>query len=182
MPRRLLSLVLASAALVLLGAGTAFAANGDNPPNWCFRMNADGDMPTCTYMNGHWTRSYDSGFDSGFGGGGGIPSGFVAFAVLAVIIGVGIGIWRISLARKLAQQSGMDPNTATAVTLLSDEGLDATYLASSLRGQQVTQPPVAPPATRSSEDRLRELQTLRDQGLVTSEEYDARRKAIVDSL
>jgi hypothetical protein len=35
---------------------------------------------------------------------------------------------------------------------------------------------------RTAEVRLRELQQLRDQGLVTPEEYDTRRKAIVDSL
>jgi hypothetical protein len=54
--------------------------------------------------------------------------------VLAAVAGVGLTIWRVSLARDLARESGMDPDRATAVTLLSDDGLDATYLASSRRG------------------------------------------------
>jgi hypothetical protein len=76
----------------------------------------------------------------------------------------------------------MDPDRATAMTLLSDDGLDATYLAANLRspGAPAAPPPVDP--GRSAEDRLRQLQQLRDGGLVSAEEYDERRRAILDSL
>ncbi|MDQ1696438.1 MAG: hypothetical protein QOJ03_1791, partial [Frankiaceae bacterium] len=99
---------------------------------------------------------------------------------------IGLTIWRVSTARSLATRAGLDPNEATAVTLLSDDGLGAAYLASSLR--QPSQQPAVPssatvvPAQHSAEDRLRELAGLKAQGLVTADEYDARRKAILDAL
>lgn len=126
-------------------------------------------------------------FDDGFSGpaGPGVPPGFVAFFILIILLGVGTTIWRVSLAREVARDSGMDEDQATAITLLSDNGLDATYLASHLRprpGQE--QGPVAspPPQGRTVNERLRELQQLRDEGLVTHDEYEARRNEILDSL
>ena len=59
--------------------------DGDNPPNSCFQPNATGDLPTCTYVDGHWHRSFDGpgsgnggqGHGGGFGGhGGGFGGGF----------------------------------------------------------------------------------------------------------
>ena len=49
-------------------------------------------------------------------------------------------------------------------------------LASNLRDQQ------APADARPPEERLRKLQELRDQGLITEEEYAARRTAILEEL
>jgi hypothetical protein len=73
----------------------------------------------------------------------------------------------------------MNPETATAVTLLGSDGLDAAYLAANLRNR-----PAAPdaPASRTTEERLCELQRLEDQGLVTAEEYDAHREEILGSV
>jgi hypothetical protein len=116
----------------------------------------------------------------GMGGDPGLPAGFVAFGVIAVLFGVGGTLWRVSLARRMAEESGMDPDRATTMTLLSDDGLDATYLASSLRDRPADPPRTA--AERSVDDRLRELQHLRDEGLVTAEEYETRRTAILDSI
>ena len=111
----------------------------------------------------------------------GIPDAFVVLFVLAFIAAIGTAIWRVSLARQMARDSGMDPGRATAMTLLSDDGLDATYLASNLRGPADGGAASVPPA-RTTESRLLELQELRDQGLVTYEEYEQRRAAILDSL
>jgi hypothetical protein len=111
----------------------------------------------------------------------GIPSGFGVLFVLVALVGVGLTIWRVSLARQMASESGMDPDRAPAMTLLSDDGLDATYLASSLRGGQAHQAPEAP-EPRSVSARLQELLELRDAGLITYEEYESRRKDILDSL
>jgi hypothetical protein len=187
MTRRLLLVVLLFAGFFGVTA-TAYAE--PSPPPKCFQSNAEGDLPTCTYEGGSWKVSYDSGGfgDSGGNGGGGIPAGFVAFAVLAVIAGIGVTIWRVSMARNIARGAGMDPNQATAVTLLGNEGLDAAYLAANLRARQADPgtAPTAAPATgsapRTVADRLGELQRLRDQGLVTEAEYDAQRKAIVGSV
>jgi hypothetical protein len=119
----------------------------------------------------------DDSSTAGFGG------AFVAFAVFALIVGIAITVWKVSTAQKLAKQSGMDPGLATQMTLLTDDGLDATYLASSLRQQQQPAPagttPAPPPSVAG---RLEELTGLLDQGLVTQAEYDERRQAIIDSL
>lgn len=126
-------------------------------------------------------------FDDGFSGpaGPGVPPGFVAFFFLIILLGVGTTIWRVSLARQVARDSGMDEGQATAMTLLSDNGLDATYLASNLRdrpGQDEDPAASPPPQGRTVNERLRELQQLRDEGLVTYDEYEARRNEILDSL
>jgi hypothetical protein len=115
--------------------------------------------------------------------GGGIPGWFVGLFVLIVVLGVGTTIWRVTTAQKLAKQSGMDAGLATQMTLLSEDGLDATYLASSLRQQQTPPSPASPPAEPTpAAERLVELGNLLDRGLVTQAEYDERRKAIIDSV
>jgi hypothetical protein len=148
-------------------------------------------------VNGVWVASWPD--DGGLGSGSGIPGAFVFLVVVGMIAGVAITIWKVSTARTLARQSGMDPGLATRMTLLTDDGLDATYLASSLRPhpQQAAEPvpqasqpsqptrpaPSATPSTdRTATSRLRELQGLLDQGLVTQAEYDRRRQAIIDSV
>jgi len=112
--------------------------------------------------------------------------GFGILVVLVVLAGIGITIYKVAMARDMARKSGMDPDQATAMTLLSDDGLDATYLASNLRS---TPGPAADPQAgggaplaRTTAERLTELAQLRDQGLVTQAEYDERRAAILDSL
>jgi hypothetical protein len=118
--------------------------------------------------------------------GGGIPGWFVGLFVLIVLIGIGTTIWRVTTAQKLAQKSGMDPGLATQMTLLSKDGLDATYLAASLRGDQRPAEPAgaetSPSPAPTTAARLEELKGLLDRGLVTQTEYDARRQAIIDSV
>lgn len=129
------------------------------------------------------------GFDDGFGASVdmGPPPVFVAFFVIAVLAAVVTAIYRVSLARQIARDAGMDPGHATAMTLLSDNGLDAAYLASNLRDRSDRQQSSEREGDtdrggRSVNERLRELQQLRDEGLVTYEEYEIRRKEILDSL
>ena len=47
----------------------------DNPPQWSFEMNDDLELPTCTYADGKWHRSYEG--DPG-GASGGPGAGFAA--------------------------------------------------------------------------------------------------------
>ena len=185
MTRRLLTLVALCLGLVALGTTPADAE--PDPPPKCFRTNDSGDLPTCMWDGQGWSVSYDDGLsDGGLGGfgdssGSGVPAGFgVLFAIVA-IGGVATMFWRMSMARKMAEEAGMDPDRATAMTLLSDDGLDATYLAASLRSSPAPAGD-GPVPTRTAGDRLRELDTLRDEGLVTAAEYDARRRAILDAL
>lgn len=69
--------------------------------------------------------------------------------------------------------------TLTALLLLTDEGFEAAYTASSIRSGLRDAAPT-PPA--SAEARLTELRGLLDQGLVTHDEYDAARRRIIDGL
>ena len=92
-------------------------------------MTHNGEPPTCTKgADGTWVASWpDDPSSSGFGG------GIVLLMVFMVAIGIGITVWKVSTARRLATESGMSPGLATEMTLLTDNGLDATYLAASLR-------------------------------------------------
>ncbi len=116
--------------------------------------------------------------DQGFG----IPGWFIALFVLVALVGIGSTMWRISVTRKMARDAGLDPNTATAVTLLSKDGVDAAYLASTLASHPRLQSSEPAQRPRSAEERLQELQSLRDKGLVTQEEYDAQRQGILGSI
>jgi len=103
--------------------------------------------------------------------------------VLVLLAGLAITVWKVSTAQKLARRSGMDPSLATQMTLLSDDGLDATYLAANLRRPETTPTePASAPSSPSAEARLTELKGLLDKGLVSQAEYDERRRTIIDSL
>ena len=107
-----------------------------------------------------------------------MPGAFVGFFILVLLIGLGTTIYRVSMARDMARRAGLDPDDAAAATLLTDNGLDATYLAANLR--QTQQQHVPPP--RTAESRLQELKSLLDQGLISQTEYDERRKAILAEI
>jgi hypothetical protein len=108
------------------------------------------------------------------GDGTGIPGIFVAFFVLVVVLGIGSTIWRVSTARRIARANGIDPRDATAVTLLDQDGLAATYLGAGLqRGRG---------GTRTTEERLADLEELRAGGSITEDEYRAARQRILDAL
>jgi hypothetical protein len=109
----------------------------------------------------------------------GPPAGFVLLLVLILVAGAALMIWQVSAARRMARRSGMNQDDAAAMTLLTDDGLAATYLAATLRDRPA-QPPQTP--VRSSADRLRELASLLDQGLIIQAEYDERRRAILEDL
>ncbi|MEN8704593.1 hypothetical protein BKA08_003072 [Nocardioides marinisabuli] len=159
----------------------AFSGPND-PPAKCFRTNEFGDLPTCTYSGGEWVRSYpSSGFGPGPGGGGGFEGVFVLFFVVALVAGVAGTVWKVSTARRMARESGMSERDATAMSLLSDDGFEATYLASNLRGRPTTPIPAATPG-RSTADRLRELDKLRAEGLVSDEEHETARRSILEEL
>lgn len=126
--------------------------------------------------------AFEPGFQPGPPGGDmGPPPGFVAFGVLALLVGIGTTLWRVSLARRVAEDAGLDPDRATELTLLEDHGLEASFLSAHLRERSVAEQPPAP-AVRSAEERLRELRSLLEQGLISQEEHDARRKAVIDEL
>ena len=155
----------------------------NDPPAKCFEPNDAGQLPTCSSTgDGGWDVSYPSS-DDGFEGAG-FGGGFVFLFVLVALAGVVGAAWKVNAARTMARRSGMDPNEATAMTLLTDDGLEATYLAANLRGESPAPPhaaaPTAPPALPA--DRLQALQDLKDRGLITETEYADRRQAIIDAI
>jgi hypothetical protein len=129
----------------------------------------DGD-PSCLLTG----DDVGPGIDDGMG----FPGWFVAIGVLVAIVALLGVVYRVSLARSMARSAGLDEDDAARITLLDEDGLSATYLASQLRRPQT--PSSAPPG--SARDRLAELARLHADGLITDEEHAARRAAIIDQL
>ena len=178
--RRAVGICAALTVLLLEGTDPAFAGR---TLQQCMDEGAThgGEPPVCTKVNGSWVPSWPGDPRSS---GGGVPGAFVLLAVFAVLLAIGLTAWKVTTARNLARQSGMDPGLATQLTLLTEDGLDATYLAANVRNRQTggsTAPPVEPPRADPAQ-RLTELKSLMDRGLVTPTEYEARRKAIIDSV
>jgi hypothetical protein len=138
----------------------------------------------CEGSRGHWKLTQAGSFNNDSGGGSSFAGIFIVFVILVIAIAVGAAVWRVSMARKMAEQSGLDPKLATRMALFTDEGLDATYLASSLRQPPLQSPatPAAPAASRTATERLAELTALKDSGAITQDEFDARRTAIIDGI
>lgn len=126
--------------------------------------------------------------DSGTGTSpGGNPVVLTILVIVTAVVGLGAKLWRASTAQKLAKGSGLDPGLATKMALMTQDGLDDTYLAASLRGQPGVAEPLAEPggeahSLQQTMNRLNQLKALLDQGAITQAEYDERRKAIVDSV
>ena len=166
-------------ALTALGPATAAHARGGLQR--CLDKAADhgGVPPTCTKVNGTWVASWPDDGASGSGATGAI----VFLAVIGALVGLGVLVWKVSTARRLASQSGMDPNLATQMTLLTDDGLESTYLAANLRpAPHSAAPAPSTPSPPSAAERLTELTALLDRGMITQAEYDDRRRAIIGSL
>ena len=104
---------------------------------------------------------------------------FGVFVVIAIVVAVGGAVYRRSAARSMATKAGMDPDAAADVALLDEHGVAATYVMTSLK-ESAKPSPEGP--ERTVEQRLAELQSLLDRGVVTQAEYDARRAAILQDL
>lgn len=117
------------------------------------------------------------------GGVGGDAFGqvFGLFFVLAIVVGVASAVWKVSTARRMARDSGMSERDATAMALLTDDGFEATYLASNLReGRGVPAP--APTDGRSTEERLAEVDRLHAAGHIDDDERAEVRRQILGGL
>lgn len=99
---------------------------------------------------------------------GSMPTAFVWFFGATVALMVCIVVLAAVTAvrnRRVLRQAGVDPSTVGSQ-------LAVRYL----RGQ------TGRPEVRSAPDRLAELTDLRDRGLITPDEYQARRTQILDSI
>lgn len=186
-PGSRIAAVCGAVAALLVVLGSAWPASAAGGLQKCLDQAADhnGEPPTCTKVDGTWVASWpdDGGLSSGGGGGGAIA----AVLILGIIGTVCVIAWRVSTAQRLARSSGLDPRLATQMALLSDDGLDATYLAASLRRPTPSHAVDAsagttPPPIRSVAERLTELGSLRDQGVISQEEHDERRRGIIGEV
>jgi hypothetical protein len=186
--RRFVAGLSVAGALVLGGAAAAYAEATPPPPAEC----SDPGY-TCSYTGGEWNveapvGSVDTQYGSPDDSGPSVGGMFALFAILGLVFG-GIGLaWRVSTARRIAEQAGLDPDTAVSTAILNPDGLAATYVAATLRPRQ-PEPPyqpmghLDPPSSRHTvESRLTQLKQLHDEGLITDEEYDHRRAAILDTV
>lgn len=102
---------------------------------------------------------------------GSVPTAFWWFFGITVAVMVCIVVLAAVTAvrnRRVLRQAGVDPSTVGSQ-------LAVRYL----RGQTA---PTGRPAVRSASDRLAELTDLRDRGLITPDEYQARRAQVLDGI
>ena len=109
----------------------------------------------------------------------GIPPAFIALFVVVLLAGVAMSVYRLSVVRDTARKAGLDPDEATRMALLDDDGVSTAYLAARLQSRGGAASATPP---RSAADRLQELDELKANGLVTEQEYADRRTAILDSI
>lgn len=173
----------AFAAPLLFGLTPAYAGATPPPPDECSSPGV-----TCQYDGTQW-NVYDNSAPEVSDPNGDPTSHVKSFAITGFVVVFSIGlivtIWRVRMARRLASDAGIDPDAATAATLLGTGGLTATYLAANMvhRPTAVDEPPVRhvePPV--NNEHRLAELKSLHDQGLITDDDYDKRRAEILDGI
>lgn len=165
---------------LLLGAPASAATCSDVPPE---------DVPfPATCIDGEWV-----GTDDGFGFGDEFDEEFqdgerevktLAIIGFAVVLTLGIGgaIWRVNAARGMARRAGMNEDDAANVALLGGNGLEAAYLASAFRPGQDPGQAAGEAGAPDTATRLAELQRLRDQGLITYDEYEAQRRTVIEDI
>jgi len=101
----------------------------------------------------------------------------VVLAVIGFVGAIVAGVIRYRTTKRMAIRSGMTEADAAGFAMTSEHGLEAAFVADRLAGVVS-----APTATATVEERLAELATLRDKSLISAEEYDDKRRRILDSL
>lgn len=126
-------------------AASAMAAGPEDPPPSCFVANLNDDLPTCTSSDGkNWAVNYPARMQQ---------QQATAFIVLALLIGIAVTVAIVVFMRRQARNAGLDPNTATAVTLLTNPGVSAIYLASNLQPNRVETAPEEDPQQAAPADK-----------------------------
>ena len=117
----------------------------------------------------------------------GIPGAFIALFVIFAVIGVGVAIWKFSVAKESAEEMGVSPSTATKLALIDP---DTTAVAGSLGsaaidrlkdngGDHTSNPSLS---QGDLDQRLADLDEAHKSGRVTEEEYQTIRKRLLDSF
>lgn len=166
-------------ALVVVGLPGAWAAAGQPrtaAATGCTNDNVGSlDCPYGSDENGAPTGFY--GADEQFP-----PDWFYFFGFVVVAGGITATVMRVRTASRLAERAGLDPGDAAWTSLLSENGLPATYAIANLPGRGAAPEVVATAAPRTVERRLAEVKRLHDKGLISPEEYETRRTRILDEV
>ena len=150
----------------------------------CMQSGTVFEMPTCSSTSGgRWTASHP--VDPATRG----RNLFATFAVIWLLLVVGSVAWVVSTAR----QHGDPVGTALAGALVGGPlfvllyGSNADVVRRARKVYRWTdripdEPGAAPRPSRDTASRLEELARLRDEGLITDQEHDARRREILDDV
>jgi hypothetical protein len=202
-----LTLLLTCGTIGIAAAATTPAPQISPPPQ-CF-VEKDGALPLCTQEpNGSWTVTYPTGggnLDDGTGSSTTHDVG-LAIVIICVVGIVGIVIWQWVLPRRRDRQLSQTPPTVSGVpvtqataTAYYPDGRSAAppaarpaALPPNTFGQPASAmpqaPAAAPPAaaepmvTEAQAAQLTTLNELLNQGHITREEYDGRRRAILGGI
>lgn len=108
-----------------------------------------------------------------------------ALAGLCLLSACTIPLWGESDADKTDPSGGLAPSQLEIPPDLTRPATSQTYVvpgAASVSPAAEQKDSAAAPAARDLETRLKELQDLRDKGLITDQELQAKRKALLDNL
>lgn len=179
-------LVAVGASVVVLSSGPATAqGRGRDALTECFGpgpLSAEEAEMTCVqHGDGKWRPA--GGTNVTVGSEEAVWGTFVFVALLFSLAPAFVGL-------SLASSAKIPPVAGFLIGLFGSwVGLIALYLygnwqsrSSTAVGTGAAVERAAPSGTSSAADRLRTLKNLLDQGLITQEEYDARRRATVESL
>src|SRR5690349_367434 len=115
----------AAAIAALAGLGWPAAADPFNP---C--PEGGNGTAECPYID-------DTLPDGDGGSGGDLVAGFI---IVALLVGGGTTLYKVTAAKDMARRAGLNEHDAAVATVLSEDGLAATYVASSLRSAATTSP------------------------------------------
>lgn len=121
----------------------------------------------------------DDEFSPGFGA---APPGFAAFGgivALVIIAGIGFGIYRMVLVARASERLGLQRDE-TFLAVTDEHGSSAVIAAAAVKEAIDGRAPSG--ATLDLSARLGQLQSALDAGLISPEEYEKARQAILDSV
>ena len=101
---------------------------------------------------------------------------------ILIIVGLLFFVAAFNSAHSVAFQLGIDSSTTWFVLLGFISLIAAGYFSFATPGASNTKPLPPSPIESTVQDRLQQLNDLRDQNVITSEEYEQRRKQILASI
>ena len=106
----------------------------------------------------------------------GAIGGLFIFVFICIFVGsIGFAIYRVLATRELAKRNGASDKDATTLALFGgDVGTAAAYLRPGMPGSNGGPTITSAAPTKSVEERAREVRALEQQGLISTEQANAR--------